>query len=78
MSKKNPSRFQGLMDKAQQQQSAEESAPPSSDPEEKVQLNVQVPASLDQRFRVCCARHRLSLSQAAQEALLQWVQEREE
>jgi len=65
------------MDKAQQQ-SAEEAAPPSPDPEEKVQLNVQVPVSLDQRFRVCCARHRLSLSQAAQEALLQWVEEREE
>jgi len=78
MSKKNPSRFQGLMDKAQQQQSAEESAPPSPHSEEKVQLNVQVPVSLDQRFRVCCARHRLSLNQAAQEALLQWVQEREE
>ena len=78
MSRKNPSRFQGLMDKAQQQQGAEEPSSSSPDPEEKVQLNVQVPVSLDQRFRVCCARHRLSLSQAAQEALLQWVEEREE
>ena len=78
MSRKNPSRFQGLMDKAQQQQTTEEPTSSSPDPEEKVQLNVQVPVSLDQRFRVCCARHRLSLSRAAQEALWQWVEEREE
>ena len=75
MGMKNTSRFQGLMDKAQQQQAAEPTSPAL---EEKVQLNVQVPRSLDLRFRVCCARNRLSLSQAAQEALQRWVEEQED